>query len=130
MVLPSMYEKKGLTMEYDMQKVGDWFVIIAFVLVVLVVSIVYYRCSYENPHWETITVTDKSVYPGQDAKWLIYTEDEVYSVKDLWLCSFFESSDVYNSLKIGKTYHVYVSGRRYPLISAYKVIRKVESYEY
>jgi len=40
----------------------------------------------------------------------VYTEGEVYCITDLWWAGFFNSSDVYNSLKVGNTYRVYVSG--------------------
>lgn len=97
----------------------------------LALSIVIIQCRYSDPHWETITVTEKNINPGNgnEEKWLVYTEGEVYCITDLWWAGFFNSSDVYNSLKVGNTYRVYVSGKRWPIWSAYKVIRKAEPLE-
>ena len=86
-------------------------------------------CHYSDPHWETITVTEKNINPSRGQysgeKWLVYTEEEVYCITDLLWAGFFTSSDVYNEIKPGKTYEVYVSGKRMPIISGYKVIREV-----
>lgn len=106
---------------------------VGFIMTVLAVAFVVFtigitiKASYANPHWETITVVDKNVNPGQNHEmWLVYTENEVYCIKDLVFAGFFTSSDVYNELKVGESYNVYVSGKRWPLFSAYKVIRRAE----
>lgn len=80
--------------------------------------------NYKDPHWETIVVTDKSILPGQKEVWLVYTEDEVYCITDLIWVGFVNSSDVYNSIKVGEHYVVHVSGIRFPLLSKYKIIRE------
>lgn len=100
-------------------------IVMCFVTLLIFSGIVAYKTHYSDPHWETITVTEKNVYPGNnEEKWLVYTEDEVYCITDLLFVGFFESSDVYNELQPGKTYDVYVSGMRWPMASGYKVIRK------
>lgn len=106
---------------------GMWIVV---VLVIIFSAVVSYQKHYSNPHWETITVTEKNINPGHgkssSEKWLVYTENEVYCITDLFFVGFFTSSDVYNHIKVGKTYKVYVSGKRMPFFSGYKVIRQAE----
>ena len=99
------------------------FILITIVAFLFLSAIVTFKTAYSKPHYETITIKDKSVYPGKSTKWLIYTEHEVYSVNDLLFVGYFDSSDVYNSLHVGETYEVYVSGERIPYLSSYKVIR-------
>ena len=96
------------------------------IIVFLIFGVFITAWDYQNTHTETITVTDKSVYPGQREKWLIYTKNEVYCIQDLFYAGFFSSSDVYNAIQIGETYEVLVSGARWPLISKYKNIRAVK----
>lgn len=106
------------------------FCFICLVIFFVISCCVDYKIYYENPHWEKITVTDKNIDPNKDAeKWLIYTKNEVYCITDLVFSGFFESSDVYNTLEVGKTYNVYVSGCRWPVASGYKVIRKAKEVE-
>lgn len=109
---------------------GIRFLLISLTIILLIIGIVDYNIYYSDPHWETITITDKGVNPGKNTeKWLIYTQNEVYCITDLFFSGFFESSDVYNSIEIGKTYKVYVSGYRLPIVSGYKVIRKTKEIE-
>ena len=112
---------------YSSDRYFGIFSLIVTALFIVFSCIIIQQTKYSNPHWETITVTEKNVNPGHKSeKWLVYTEDEVYCITDLFFVGFFESSDVYNAIKPGKTYKVYVSGKRWPLFSGYKVIRKAE----
>ena len=99
-------------------------ILIAFLVICVIIGCMESYVYYDNPHYETITVTDKSVDVSGEERWLIYTKNEVYCTTDLIFSDFFESSDVYNSIEVGKTYKVYVSGNRVPIASGYKVIRK------
>lgn len=93
----------------------------------IIYGVVGCDCHYSNPHWEQITVTDKNINPSKSSeKWLVYTKGEVYCITDLTFIGFFESSDVYNQIEVGKTYDVYVSGKRLPFLSYYKCIRSVK----
>ena len=103
-----------------------FFVLLLFAIGLLIFGYVEYRMYYYNPHWETITVTEKGLDATDMERWLIYTEDEVYSVTDLPFAGFFHASDVYNRMRIGRAYKVYVSGERLPIFSAYKVIKEAE----
>ena len=71
-------------------------------------------------------MTEKNINPGdKHEKWLIYSEGEVYCIRDMFWVGFFNSSDVYNQITPGKTYDAYVSGKRRPFFSFYKNIRQV-----
>lgn len=73
------------------------------------------------------TVTDKQVKRTGDSssdKYLIYTENEngnvaVYEITDSLLKGRFNSSDLYATIKIGKTYRLTICGERYPILSMY-----------
>ena len=102
-----------------------FYIVLRCLIIFAIISVI--ECNYVNPHYETITVTEKNVNPGKNSeKWLIYTEEEVYCINDLLFVGFFTSSDVYNTIQPGKTYKVYVSGRRIPFLSGYKVIREAK----
>ena len=99
-------------------------------LVLFVFCVVLPLCSiginYSDPHWETITVTEKTVGIGQSRSYLIYSTYSVYEIQDLYLVGFVTSSDVYSSIKPGETYRVKVMGKRIPFLSAYKNIVEVK----
>lgn len=121
-------------MSYRYHYGPNWGAITLLLCLLLIIAslIINVEKCYTNPHWETITITEKNVNPGGSKsreKWLVYTEEEVYCITDLFWVGFFTSSDVYNSIKVGKTYKVYVSGKRMPFFSGYKVIREAHETE-
>lgn len=70
-----------------------------------------------------LKVTDKqAVSTGNGFTYLIYTPNEVFQDEDTWLKWKFNSSDVYNNLKVGKTYSTQVCGWRVPFLSWYRNI--------
>ena len=95
-------------------------------VVFAILALFDYLCCYSEPHWETITVKEKSIGISRNASYLIYTEKEVYEIQDLTFIGFFTSSDLYNSIKEGETYRVKVYGARIPEFSSYKNIVKLE----
>lgn len=97
--------------------------IIAFVAIIVLME---WSIVYDNPHYETIVVKEKTIGIGQSASYLIYTEKEVYEVQDLLWIGFFTSSDVYNQIEVGDTIKVKVYGKRVPFFSAYKNIVSVQ----
>ncbi len=70
---------------------------------------------------ERITNSD-----GQGSKYLVFTESGVYQNKDSILRLKFNSSDVYNQLKEGKTYECDTFGWRIPFFSTYPNIVSCE----
>lgn len=61
------------------------------------------------------------------SKYLIYTDVEVLENTDTWYYIKYNSSDVYNDLKIGKCYDLKVYGMRIPFLSWYKNIVKIKA---
>ena len=98
------------------------------VCILLFVALLLFEISidYHDPHWETITVKEKTIGIGKTPSYLIYSSYNVYEVQDLMLAGFFISSDVYSLIEPGETYHVKVMGRRIPFLSAYKNIVAVQ----
>ena len=77
---------------------------------------------------ENVKITDKErVQDGNVSQYLIFTDNEVFKNTDSILFGKFNSSDVYNQLKIDSTYTLKVNGWRVPFISEYRNILKVES---
>jgi len=77
---------------------------------------------------ETITIDEKWVkYKGNDAKYLISSEDEqVFQITDSIIKWRWDSSNLYARLDEGKKYKIKTQGFRFPLFSDYKNILKAE----
>lgn len=73
-----------------------------------------------------VKVEDKNITHDNDSKYLIFTDKEVFEETDEWLKGKFNSSDMYNQLKVGNTYRVKVIGFRIPFLSMYRNIIEVE----
>lgn len=78
------------------------------------------------------TVTDKGIKrDGKKDKYMVYTKDEdgntqVYEITDNFLLLRFNSSDVYASIDVGKTYRFNIGGTRNTVLSYYPNIYKYE----
>lgn len=99
-------------------------IFIAFVLL----SVVYFVVAVDHI---TITVDSKERITDKDgkkvkSKYMIFTENEVFENTDAPMLFKFNSSDLYNNLKIDSTYQVKVYGFRIPFISQYRNIIKIE----
>ena len=74
----------------------------------------------------TVTVTDKVVKnDGNSSTYLIFTDKGVYEDSDSMLNGKWNSSDIYNQLKKGKTYRLHVRGIRNHFLSWYPNILSV-----
>lgn len=88
-----------------------------------------------NDHTYTITVTDKErINKNDDSYYLIFTEKQdgdtlVLKNEDNLFRGKFNSSDVYAQMDVGCAYEVTVVGFRFPLISMYENIIKIEPIE-
>ena len=84
--------------------------------------------------YKTVTVTDKTVKRGINAKtdlYLIYTKDQngnvhVFEISDSILAGRFNSSDIYGGIEIGQKYKFGYRGTREPLFSWYPNIYTYE----
>jgi hypothetical protein len=75
----------------------------------------------------TITVENKDrTYNKDSSKWLVFTENEIFSVSDSMYNWHWRASDIYGKLKVGGTYNVKVYGYRIGLFSTYRNILSAE----
>lgn len=96
-----------------------------FYLIILIIGIVVtllsgiIKCC--NERTVTTTVTDKGVkrHGKSDDKYLVYTNDGTYEITDSLFWPRFDSSDLYGSIEVGKTYQFTVAGYRVPLFTMY-----------
>jgi hypothetical protein len=75
----------------------------------------------------TVTVTDKVVKnDSKSSTYLIFTDKGVYQDSDSMVNGKWNSSDLYNELKVGKTYTLHVRGIRNHVLSWYPNILTVK----
>lgn len=103
-------------------------IFIFFIIICLLGSCVYTEGNHRNV---TVTVIDKGIknYKG-GSNYLIYTKDEnnkiaTYRIEDSLIQGKFNSSDIYGSIEVGKTYTFKVAGTRNEFFSMYPNIIKV-----
>lgn len=104
---------------------GDVGVLVGILLFVAVVGFVVWvaHLPYSNRHWQTLTVTDKTVkLDNKDSKYLVFTDRGVYQDTDAFFIGKFNSSDVYGALTVGKSYICSVMGVRNHFFSWYQDI--------
>lgn len=79
---------------------------------------------------EIILVTDKWIKRTDDRDlYLIGTENEVFKIEDNGFIFKFNSSDLYNQIKVGKKYKIETTGVRSNFMSWYRNINKIELVE-
>lgn len=103
--------------------------IVVFVLLLVLIAPIVHLISISYSNQETIQITVKEKYIKNYRKngTYIIVDDkrEAYQITDLFFKGKFNSTDIYNSLDIGKTYKVETSGKRIPFLSMYKNINKI-----
>lgn len=85
--------------------------------------------SYMNTEEQVILVTDKYVKGEQGRYFVIDENGNAYIVKDLIFKGKFNSTDIYNQIKIGEKYKIETTGYRIRFLSQYKNINKVQKIE-
>jgi hypothetical protein len=95
------------------------------VVVIIFFSTMFYV--YGTDEYVTFTVVEKErVAESDSARYLIFTDGEVFENTDsLWYWKW-RSSDIYGNIKEGKTYNAHVYGWRVPFFSWYRNIIKME----
>lgn len=92
-----------------------------------------------DEHWETVTITDKDIKnKSKDSKYLIWADkvkpcsycgeptSTVYEITDSLFKGRWDSSDLYGSIEVGKTYEIRIAGQRWPFFSMYQNIYEVK----
>ena len=99
--------------------------IIFFILVFIFLSLFF---NYLNPKSYNIEIKDKFIKNDRkSAKYLVVdTNNTTYEISDLLFIGKFNSTDIYNSIDIGKSYKIYTTGFRIHVFSLYQNINKVE----
>lgn len=106
-------------------KVYIWAIVVFIIVVVFVVGIS--MIGYSNTEEIKITVMDKYIKRSGDYdKYMVVdTLGNAYEISDLMFIGKFNSTDLYNQLKIGHTYIVSISGVRNNFFSMYKNINRI-----
>lgn len=103
------------------------------IILLIILILLLTGCSENNNSWEEVvecTVQDKWVKrKGDDEKYLVSCDEEVYQITDNILYGKFNSSDIYAKLKINKKYKLTVTGFRSGFLSSYRNINKFEDLE-
>jgi len=90
------------------------------VLLILTTGVAGCASSLHNVPGQTFTVTGKeNVKDGKSGKYLVYTDKTTYEITDSWYHWRWDSSDVYGSIVVGKTYSATLQGYRVPFLSWY-----------
>lgn len=100
--------------------------IVVFIIVVIFVVGIS-MIGYSNTEEIKITVMDKYIKRSGDYdKYMVVdTLGNAYEISDLMFIGKFNSTDLYNQLKIGHTYIVSISGVRNNFFSMYKNINRI-----
>ena len=112
------------------------FFVAIMIAVILVLSIGYEAIFSFNDTEYKITVTDKErIYEGSgdtsSSKYLVFGDDDngnslVFENTDCFIRGKWNSSNIQGQLKEGNTYKVTVVGYRFPFLSMYQNIIKIE----
>ena len=115
------------------------FFVVIMIAVILVLSIGYEAIFSFNDTEYTITVTDKErIYEESgdtsSSKYLVFGDDDngnslVFENTDCFIRGKWNSSNIQGQLKEGNTYKVTVVGYRFPFLSMYQNIIKIEETE-
>lgn len=98
---------------------------IIFIILLLLIVIVPCSLSYVDEKQIEITITDKYTKGEDGTYFIVDNNDNAYVIKDLIFIGKFNSTDIYNKLKIGCTYKVKVSGVRIHFLSMYQNINEI-----
>lgn len=117
-------------------KYNAWFLArFAPIVIILAVLLISSAVGSFNDKEYVVTVTDRVVkYDGhRKSKYLIFCEDIdgnpiVFENTDCWVRGKANSSDMYERLKVGKTFTVTAVGWRIPILNRYQNIIKAREH--
>lgn len=113
-----------------MEKIRTGFIII--VIIFMVAFILFsLLMGYLNSKTYEIEVKDKFIKTADnEGKYLVVdTNNNTYKIEDLFFIGKFNSTDIYNSIEVGKKYKIKTTGFRIHIFSMYQNINKVELLE-
>lgn len=106
-----------------MKKIFGIYITILIILSIIV--IVPCTLEYVDEKQIEITISDKYTKGDKGRYFIVDNNDNAYVIKDLFFKGKFNSTDIYNKLKIGCTYKVKVSGIRIHFLSMYQNINEI-----
>ena len=98
---------------------------IIIIIFLLIITIVPCTLEYADEKQIEITITDKYTKDEEGRYFIVDNNDNAYVIKDLFFKGKFNSTDIYNKLKIGYTYKVKVTGIRIHFLSMYQNINEI-----
>lgn len=115
----------------DSACIEEMFIFGFFIVLIVLVALggflfVWQSGSAMQTSHATITVTDKVGAHGESGQYLVFTDTEVFTVEDNVFEWSFDATDRYNSIKVGKTYNVTLTGERNHFWSMYRNIIAIE----
>ncbi len=110
-----------------MNKKGNTIVWITGIILLIGLILLTPILAYKSVSEETIKIDDKErIQDGQSSYYLIFTDKGVFKNTDSLLFFKFDSSDIYNELKIGNTYKVKINWYRIRFLNMYKNILEIQ----
>lgn len=105
-------------------------IILVVILLIIIVGLIGFsiwchNISYGNERIIEIEVQDKYTKGESGRYFIIDSNDNAYQVYDMLFIGKFNSTDIYNKLKIGKKYKVKVTGERIYFFSMYPNINEI-----
>ena len=106
---------------------GILLLVILVVIIGGIIGIAIWGCnvSYGNEQIIEIEIQDKYTKGENGRYFIVDNNDKTYIVKDMLFLGKFNSTDIYNKLKIGKKYKVKVTGERIHFWSMYQNINEI-----
>ena len=101
---------------------GIYIIILIFLSIIVIVPC---TLEYADEKEIEITISDKYTKGEKGRYFIVDNNDNAYVIKDLFFKGKFNSTDIYNKLKVGCTYKVKVSGIRIHFLSMYQNINEI-----
>ena len=107
------------------------FIQVVVTIIILGGTIFIFTLPAQNKQIYDIVVEDKYVknYNNNSTYLVVDENNNTYKVEDMLIKLKFNSTDIYNSLDVGKKYRITTSGFRIPIFSCYQNINKIQLLE-
>lgn len=110
-----------------MRKTMKFMLLQAVIMLIAACVLIIVAPQYYEEHTVTGKVLDKErVIKNQESYYLIYTDNETFTIKDSLIKYRFRSSDLYGQIEERQTYEFTVYGWRNGFFSSYRNILKAE----
>ncbi len=102
---------------------------VVIILVILIFGFLFFEPFFSETE-ESIVVVNKEIWKGEQQKYFIFTEDEVFLNVNNYYHNKSNADDLYPLFRVGKTYRVKIVGYYLPLIPRFRnIISIVEQKE-